>query len=257
MDMEDFFVTGFHQFYTEFQDVPPSEDEDLGMWDDPLFTPISYSPPQTTLPAQVPEETTTYLTLESTVQTHQDIFSSWGSGDTCRFDWELNLEQLLMEDSSPLETLPEKTPLCSDSCNLFLKESSENLKLATATRQEVKLFPCTFATCGKSYAKAAHLKAHLRRHMGDKPYACVWPNCSWRFSRSDELARHKRSHSGVKPYHCDYCTKSFARSDHLAKHRRVHERKILSGKVKGVWRALPPAKPGRKPKKQPPENIFL
>uniref|UniRef100_A0A1B0DPB3 C2H2-type domain-containing protein n=2 Tax=Phlebotomus papatasi TaxID=29031 RepID=A0A1B0DPB3_PHLPP len=254
VDMEDFFATGFHQFYTEFQDVP--EDEDLGMWDDPLFTPIACSPLDTSLAAQVPEDTS-YVTLESASQP-QDAFSSWNSQDSCRFDWELNLEQLLLEDSSPLLTpLPEKTPLCSDSCDLFLKESSENLKLAS--RQEVKVFHCTFDTCGKSYAKAAHLKAHLRRHLGDKPYACVWPNCSWRFSRSDELARHRRSHSGIKPYNCDYCPKSFARSDHLAKHRRVHERKILSGKVKGVWRALPPAKPGRKPKKPPPEagNVFV
>ncbi|XP_059621120.1 transcription factor Sp7-like [Phlebotomus argentipes] len=234
--MEDFFATGFHQFYTEFQDV--AEDEELGMWDDPLFTPIAYTPPEPP---------------EATVQSvpGQEAFSSWSAEDSCKFDWELNLEQLLLDDCSPMLTpLPEKTPLCSDSCDEFLKESSENLKLSCA-RQEEKIFRCSFASCGKSYAKAAHLKAHVRRHLGDKPYACVWPNCSWRFSRSDELARHRRSHSGVKPYNCDYCPKSFARSDHLAKHRRVHERKILSGKVKGVWRALPPAKPGRKPKKPP------
>lgn len=221
-------------------------------------------------------------------------------------DWELNIEALLFEnyldvhDEWPHQTasmwLPDKTVLCSDSCTMFLKESAENLytnfqsfspdasmNVSTlnamsnvssnnaddndATTAADKVFPCTFTNCAKVYAKAAHLKAHLRRHIGDKPYVCTWPECTWKFSRSDELARHRRSHSGIKPYKCVYCTKCFSRSDHLSKHRKVHERKLAMAALKNknsnsMWTSsankvgsmsCPDGRPGRRAK----ASLFL
>lgn len=93
---------------------------------------------------------------------------------------------------------------------------------------ELGAFRCPVGDCGKLYAKASHVRAHLRRHSGEKPYKCTWGGCSWRFARSDELARHRRSHSGDKPYRCAECSKRFARSDHLAKHSRVHARRAAA-----------------------------
>lgn len=162
---------------------------------------------------------------------------------------DFDVDQLLF-DIEPYTAfdLPELTPLCSASCSNFIKESSENLKF-DPNSDASKTLMCPYDGCSKMYAKPTHLKAHVKRHMNDKPYVCVWPGCTWKFSRSDELARHRRSHLGIKPYRCTFCPKAFARSDHLTKHRRVHEKKFTArGDPKIVWPVVPKGRPGRKPR---------
>jgi hypothetical protein len=110
------------------------------------------------------------------------------------------------------DTLPSKTLMCTDECSAFLTESSEILRVnslkiqqqdeesstASVVMEEIKcdekvFFTCNFGDCKKTYSKPAHLRAHLRRHLGLKPFNCNFPSCSWKFSRSDELGMIKFS----------------------------------------------------------------
>ncbi|KAI8648689.1 hypothetical protein NCS57_01481000 [Fusarium keratoplasticum] len=52
-------------------------------------------------------------------------------------------------------------------------------------------FPCPH--CTKTYLHAKHLKRHLLRHTGDRPYMCVL--CRDTFSRSNILKRHFQKYS--------------------------------------------------------------
>lgn len=173
---DDFLSSGFHQFFTEFNN------SDNLVWEDEIHYGFHDSNHSNLTSYE-------YLYSDQDIYNNSETLKSESIVDsifesTASFDQ--NLENLLLDTSyisddwlKPIN-LPEKTLLCNDSCDLFLKESSENLKLPelevckrdkkVPADSDEKVYPCTFGTCQKIYAKPAHLKAHMRRHLGDKPY---------------------------------------------------------------------------------------
>ena len=99
----------------------------------------------------------------------------------------------------------------------------ENKTVTTKDGKQRKLHICHVPGCGKIYGKTSHLRAHLRWHAGERPFACNWLFCNKRFTRSDELQRHRRTHTGDKRFECSTCLKKFMRSDHLSKHMKTHQ----------------------------------
>ncbi|EPQ64562.1 Bgt-1977 [Blumeria graminis f. sp. tritici] len=82
-------------------------------------------------------------------------------------------------------------------------------------------FPCPH--CTKSYLHAKHLKRHLLRHTGDRPYMCIL--CRDTFSRSDILKRHFQK--------CSIRRGNPTGASHLS-HSQAHLKKTQSSPHKNV-----------------------
>ena len=52
--------------------------------------------------------------------------------------------------------------------------------------------------CGKSFARAIHLKAHMNVHSGEEPFSCN--SCGKSFKDRGTLRKHELIHMGVRAF---------------------------------------------------------
>ncbi|KHN88152.1 Transcription factor che-1 [Toxocara canis] len=106
------------------------------------------------------------------------------------------------------------------SCPTCHKQYCRKSTLKAHMKQHLGHRPFSCQVCGKSFSQAANLTAHKRVHTGEKPFSC--PICLRPFSQSSSLVTHKRTHTGERPYPCAHCDKAFTDSSTLTKHLRTH-----------------------------------
>lgn len=78
----------------------------------------------------------------------------------------------------------------------------------------------TCETCGASFTSNASLQAHIRRHLGIKPFVCSV--CGYACVLNMELRRHMMRHTGQRPYKCRVCDRRFGDFGSRQKHERLH-----------------------------------
>ena len=83
----------------------------------------------------------------------------------------------------------------------------------------VKPFSC--GQCGDVFLWPGHLKAHLLKSHNEKTWFTCHI-CQKKLNRNGHLKRHMQRHEGVKPYVCDECQKRFSAASELKRHQLVH-----------------------------------
>jgi uncharacterized Zn-finger protein len=146
-----------------------------------------------------------------------------------------NGEQLLLQlkEEQPKQCTYISGSTSPSSIILVPRGSSSKNKLL-----DNKLHVCTFEGCGYSSLKVANLKAHLRKHTGEKPYACSFQGCTYRCSHFANLRSHENIHKGEKPYKCSFPGCNFAsaqKSNKRSHEKNVHEDKEM---IKQYQRAV-------------------
>ncbi|XP_064093070.1 longitudinals lacking protein, isoforms H/M/V-like isoform X29 [Macrobrachium nipponense] len=77
-----------------------------------------------------------------------------------------------------------------------------------------KVHQCPY--CPYSTAVVTHMKRHIHRHTGEKPFACTC--CSYRCVTKEDLKKHVRKHTSEKPFACPHCPYRSAQQSNLKSH---------------------------------------
>ncbi|XP_072934370.1 uncharacterized protein [Epargyreus clarus] len=131
-------------------------------------------------------------------------------------------------DSKPKDESPGEDVLLKETILAFSEPIPDHLlnpkpkKRKKPTERKKYIYDKTHIceTCGASFTSNASLQAHIRRHLGIKPFVCSV--CGYACVMNMELRRHMMRHTGVRPYKCRVCDRRFGDFGSRQKHERLH-----------------------------------
>ncbi|XP_046801917.1 zinc finger protein 107-like [Lucilia cuprina] len=82
--------------------------------------------------------------------------------------------------------------------------------------------PVICEICGKQCRHRSLLKAHMRRHTGERPFKC--DVCGKCFFSLHDLNVHAVAHTTDRPFKCDICGSTFQRRKALRIHKLIHSK---------------------------------
>ncbi|KAF9415068.1 hypothetical protein BGZ94_000203 [Podila epigama] len=111
---------------------------------------------------------------------------------------ETNNNTSVVEGGTPMATSSSSRSISSSASTPPTALSRARIRRAS-TSTDIKVYPCIFDYCNRSFKRSEHLKRHVRSvHTQEKPFLCPFDACPKRFSRSDNLNQHIRIHRHEK-----------------------------------------------------------
>jgi zinc finger protein 362/384 len=79
--------------------------------------------------------------------------------------------------------------------------------------------------CKKKFIGKSVLAAHIRGHMGVKPYKCRYCQVGFRIASTQKA--HERLHTGETPYHCPLCENKYTQLSNLKSHFKNNHKGLV------------------------------
>jgi hypothetical protein len=119
------------------------------------------------------------------------------------------------------------------------KRKAEEMEPASMedSMDDLRRYLCDITGCGKTFKRSGHLKRHKLVHAPAterERYPCTQASCSKTYSTKYDLAAHVRQvHEGAPQFKCSYrgCCRRFVRKESLEKHLQTFDHSKASTKI--------------------------